>query len=159
MCAASSFETDAIRDTISGTAAAPLGPATTGSLLPEVIVPISDGGNISFGDYAFARGAADDTGASAVAVDGQYFGGGSTLYSLTATSTQTSEITNNTGGLAPFYYNYILPGPRLTISDFAGISNTGDPTIRVFYDFRISLDFGAGFFLNSVSQGELMGGL
>ncbi len=153
-----SFETDAIRDTASGSASDPQGPATTGSIQSEVIVPFSDGGDISGGGNAFARGAADDTGAGAVAVDGLFYSGGPTLSSLTGTSILTSELTNNTGELVPFSYDFFLPGPRLTLADGAGISETDDPTTRAFFDFRVSLDFGSGFTPHLVSQGELKGG-
>ena len=158
--AVSSFETHVLRDTSSGFVSDPQGPATTGSILSEVLVPFSDGGDISGGGNAFARAAADDTGASAVAVNGFFFSGGQTLSSLTGTSIQTSELTNNTGGVVPFRYDFFLSGPRLTIADGAGMSETDNPTIRAFFDFRVSLDFGSGVFLPSiVSQGELKGGL
>ena len=157
--AVTSFETDAMRDTASGLVSDPQGPATTGSILSEVIVPFSDGGDISGGGNAFARGAADDTGAGAVAVDGLFFSGGPTLSSLTATSILTSELTNDSGGDIPFLYEFFLPGPRLTLADGAGMSETDDPTIRAFFDFRVSLDFGSGFLPSIVSQGELKGGL
>jgi hypothetical protein len=154
-----SFETDATRDTASGSASDPQGPATTGSIQSEVIVPFSDGGDISGGGNAFARGAADDTGAGAVAVDGLFYRGAQTLSSLTGTLILTSELTNNTGGLVPFSYDFFLPGPRLTLADGAGISETDDPTTRAFFDFRVSLDFGSGFLPpHLVSQGELKGG-
>ena len=156
--AVTSFETDAMRDTASGLVSDPQGPATTGSILSEVIVPFSDGGDISGGGNAFARGAADDTGAGAVAVDGLFFSGGPTLSSLTGTSILTSELINNTGGLVSFSYDFFLPGPRLTLADGAGISDTDDPTTRAFFDFRVSLDFGSGFLPHLVSQGELKGG-
>lgn len=156
--AASGFETDAMRDTASGTASDPQGPATTGSILSEVIVPLSDGGDISFAGNGFARGAANDAGAGAVAVDGAFFNGDPTLNSLTATSILISEITNTTGEVASFAYDFFVPGPRLTLADFAGLSDTDDPTNRVFFDFRVSLDFGSGFLPFVVSQGELMGG-
>ena len=157
--AVTSFETDAMRDTASGLVSDPQGPATTGSLLSEVIVPFSDGGDISGGGNAFARGAADGTGAGAVAVDGLFFSGGPTLSSLTGTSILTSELINNTGGLVSFSYDFFLPGPRLTLADGgAGLSETDDPTIRAFFDFRVSLDFGSGFLPHLVSQGELKGG-
>lgn len=157
--AVSSFQTDATRDTASGSASDPKGPATTGSLLSEVIVPFSDGNDIFFtGSAGYARGAANDTGAGAVGLDGAFFGG-STLFSLSATSILTSEITNTTGGVVPFTYDFFLPGSRLTIADFAGISDTSTPTIEVFFDFRILLDFGSGFGPASVvSQGILKGG-
>ncbi len=148
-----------MRDTASGLVSDPQGPATTGSILSKVIVPFSDGGDISGGGNAFARGAADDTGAGAVAVDGLFYSGAQNLSSLTGTSILTSELTNNTGGLVPFSYDFFLPGPRLTLADGAGISETDDPTTRAFFDFRVSLDFGSGFFAALVSQGELKGGL
>ena len=158
--AVSSFQTDATRDTASGTASDPQGPATTGSLLSEVILPGSDGSNSDFSGPGFARGAANDTGAGAVGVDGNFFSGLATLYSMTAASILTSEITNTSGGVVPFSYDYFLPGPRLTLSDFTGsITETDDPTIEVFFDFRILLDFGSGFGPASVvSQGILRGG-
>jgi hypothetical protein len=156
--AVSSFQTDATRDTFSGTASDPK-TATTGSILSEVIVPGSDGTSSDFSGDGYARGAADDTGAGAVAVDGLFFNGGLALNTLTATSILTSEITNTTGGMVPFSYDYFLPGPTLTISDFAGMSELDDPTISVFFDFRVSLDFGSGFGPASVvSQGILTGG-
>lgn len=155
-----SFETNATRDTFSGVASDPQGPATTGSILSQVIVPPSDGTGHTFtGSDAFARGAANDTGAGAVGVDGVFFSGEPTVYSLTATSVLTSELTNTTGGNVPFAYEFFLPGPVLTISDFAGMSETDDPTIRAFFDFRVSLDFGSGFVPHVISGGELTGGL
>ena len=155
-----SFETNATRDTTSGTASDPQGPATTGSILSEVIVPGSDGVDIFFSGDAYARGAADDTGAGAVAVDGAFFSGSPALNSLTATSILTSEITNTTGGMASFSYDFFLPGPRLTIADFAGMSDANNPTIEVFFDFRVLLDYGSGFGPASiVSQGILRGGI
>ena len=153
-----SFQTDATRDTASGTASDPQGPATTGSLFSEVLVPFSDGGSVDFSGQGYARGAANDTGAGAVAVDGAFFTG-NLSNELTALSTLTSDVTNNTGGVVPFAYDFFLPGPRLTLADFAGISETNDPTIRAFFDFRIQLDFGSGFVNHVVSQGELKGGL
>lgn len=153
--AVSSFETDATRDTLSGTDFDPQGPATTGSILSEV--QTSDGFDTTFSGDAFARGAADDTGAGAVEVNG-VFASGNQSNSLTATSILTSEITNTTGGIAPFAYDFFLAGPRLTIADFAGLSETNNPTIRAFFDFRVSLDFGSGFVPFRVSQGELKGG-
>ena len=153
-----SFLTDATRDTASGTASDPQGPATTGSLFSEVLVPFSDGGSVDFSEQGYARGAANDTGAGAVAVDGAFFTG-NLSNELTALSTLTSDVTNNTGGVVPFAYDFFLPGPRLTLADFAGISETNDPTIRAFFDFRIQLDFGSGFVNHVVSQGELKGGL
>jgi hypothetical protein len=154
-----SFQTDATRDTASGTASDPQGPATSGSLFSEVLVPLSDGGTIDFSGQGYARAAANDTGAGAVAVDGSFFNGSPTLNSLTGLSTLTSDVTNNTGGVVPFTYDFFLPGPRLTLADFAGLSETDDPTIRAFFDFRVSLDFGSGFLPYVVSQGELKGGL
>lgn len=59
----------------------------------------------------------------------------------------------------PFAYDFFLPGPTLTISDFAGLSDSDPNTIRAFFDFRIQLDFGSGFVNNVVSQGELVGGI
>jgi hypothetical protein len=153
-----SFQTDATRDTASGTASDPQGPATSGSLLSEVLVPLSDGGTIDFSGQGYARAAANDTGAGAVAVDGAFFTG-NLFNELTALSTLTSDVTNNTGGVVPFAYDFFLPGPRLTLADFAGLSETDDPTIRAFFDFRVSLDFGSGFLPYVVSQGELKGGL
>jgi hypothetical protein len=70
--AVSSFETYATRDTASGTDSDPRGPATTGSLLSEVLLPFADGNDIFFSGQGFARGAADDTGAGAVGVDGVF---------------------------------------------------------------------------------------
>jgi len=154
--AVSSFETDATRVTVSGTDFDPQGPATTGSILSEV--QTSDGFDTTFNGDAFARGAADDTGAGAVEVNG-IFASGNQSNSLTATSILTSEITNTTGGIAPFAYDFFLAGPRLTILDFAGLSETDDPTIRAFFDFRVSLDFGSGFVPFVISQGELKGGI
>jgi hypothetical protein len=61
--------------------------------------------------------------------------------------------------VAPFAYDFFMPGPRLTISDFAGMADTDDPTIRAFFDFRVSLDFGSGFLPHVISQGELKGGI
>ena len=158
--AVSSFDTDATRDTASGTASDPQ-TATTGSLLSEVLVPGSDATDIFFtGSGAYARGAADDTGAGAVAVDGAFFSGSPALNTLTATSILTSEITNSSGGVVPFSYDFFLPGPRLTLSDFAGLSDSDVPTVEAFFDFRILLDFGSGFGPASVvSQGILTGGL
>ena len=154
------IQTNASRDTASGFVSDPKGPATTGSLLSEVLVPPSDGGDILFtGSGAYGRGAANDTGAGAVAVDGAFFNGQPTLNVLTGTSILTSELTNSTGNLVPFEYKFFLPGPRLTVSDFAGISDTDSPTIDVFFDFRVSLDFGSGFLANVVSQGLLTGGI
>ena len=153
-----SFQTDATRDTASGTASDPQGPATAGSLLSEVIIPVDDGVSYDFSGTGYARGAANDTGAGAVAVDGSFFNGLPTLNSLTGLSILTSEVTNNTGGATPFAYDFFVPGPRLTIADFAGLSDTDDPTIRAFFDFRIQLDFGSGFVNHVVSQGELKGG-
>ena len=157
--AVSSFSTDATRDTASGTDSDPQGPATTGSILSEVLVPFSDGGDISFSGQGYARGAANETGAGAVAVDGVFFNGDPTLNVLTATSILTSEVTNTTGGVVPFSYDFFLPGPRLTIADFAGMAGTNDPTIEVFFDFRVSLDFGSGFLPHVASQGILTGGI
>jgi len=156
--ALSSFETNATRDTASGTDSDPQGPATTGSLFSEVLVPPSDGTDIIFSGQGYARGTANDTGAGAVDINGAFFSG-NLSNSLTATATLTSDITNNTGGLAAFAYDFILPGPTLTISDFAGVSDTDVPTIRAFFDFRVSLDFGSGFLTFVVSQGELKGGI
>ena len=154
-----SFQTDATRDTFSGTASDPQGPATTGSLLSEVIVPSSDASDAFFSGDGFARGAADDTGAGAVGVDSAFFSGNA-LNTLTATSILTSVITNTTGGVVPFSYDFFLPGPRLTISDFAGMSESDTPTIEVFFDFSVLLDFGSGFGPASVvSQGILTGGI
>jgi hypothetical protein len=157
--AVSSFQTDATRDTASGTASDPK-TATTGSILSEVLVPGLDGTSHDFsGSPGFARGAADDTGAGAAAVDGIFASGGPAINTLNATSILTSEITNTTGGLVPFSYDFFLPGPTLTISDFAGISDSSSPTIEVFFDFRVLLDFGSGFGPASVvSQGVLTGG-
>jgi len=155
--AVSSFETDAFRDTTSGIASDPK-TATTGSILSEVIVPLSDGGDISFTGNAFARGAADDTGAGAVAIDGNFFTG-PTLNFLNATSILTSEVTNNSGGAVPFSYDFFLPGPRLTISDGAGMSASDLGSPQLFFDFRVSLDLGSGFLPFVVSQGVLKGGL
>lgn len=153
-----SFQTDATRDTDSGTASDPQGPATTGSIYSEVLLPFSDGGDIGFSGQGYARGAANDTGAGAVDVNGAFFSG-NLSNSLTATSILTSEITNTTGGMASFAYDFFLPGPRLTIADFAGLSDADDPTISVFFDFRVLLDFGSGFGPASVvSQGILTGG-
>lgn len=73
--ALSSFETDATRDTASGTTSDPLGPATTGSLFSEVLVPGSDGTSVDFSGTGYARGAANDTGAGAVDVNGAFFSG------------------------------------------------------------------------------------
>ena len=155
-----SFETNATRDTASGSASDPQGPATTGSIRSEVIVPSSDGNDIYFSGDGYARGAADDTSAGAVDVNGVFFSGEPTLYSVNATSILTSSITNTTGGVVPFAYDFFLPGPRLTLSDFAGMSDTSDPTIEVFFDFRVLLDFGSGFGPASVvSQGILRGGM
>ena len=156
--AVSSFQTDATRDTASGTASDPQGPATTGSLFSEVLVPGSDGGSFDFSGPGYARGAANDVGAGAVGVDGVFFTGND-FNQLTGLSILTSEITNNTGSRVPFAYDFFLPGPRLTIADFAGISDTDDPTIRAFFDFRVQLDFGSGFLPYVVSQGELKGGI
>ena len=156
-----SFQTDAFRDTSSGTASDPQGPATTGSILSEVLVPFSDASDAFFsGGQGFARGAANDTGAGAVGVDSAFFSGDPAINTLTATSILTSEITNTTGGVVPFAYDFFLPGPTLTISDFAGLADTDDPTIEVFFDFRVLLDFGSGFGPASiVSQGLLTGGI
>ena len=55
-----SLQTDATRDTNSGTASDPQGPTTTGSLFSEVLD--SNGFDINFSGPAYARGAADDTG-------------------------------------------------------------------------------------------------
>ena len=158
--AVSSFETNATRDTFSGTASDPQGPTTTGSLLSEVLLPFSDGNDIVFSGQGYARGAANDAGAGAVGVNGVFFSGDPTVYSMTATSILISEATNTTGGVVPFSYDFFLPGPTLTISDFAGLSDTDVPTIEVFFDFRVSLDFGSGFGPASVvSQGILRGGI
>ena len=158
--ALSSFQTDATRDTASGTASDPQGPASSGSLLSEVLVPFSDASNYDFSGtgQGYARGAADDTGAGAVDVNSVFFSGEPTLYSVTALSELTSDVTNTSGGVVPFAYDFFLPGPRLTIADYAGIDLT-DPTIRAFFDFRIQLDFGSGFVNHVVSQGELKGGI
>jgi hypothetical protein len=155
--ALSSFETDATRDTASGTDSDPQGPATTGSLFSQVLVPFSDGADINFSGDGYARGAANDLGSAAVDAN-TVFLGGDQLFEVSGLSILTSEVTNNTGGVVPFAYDFFLPGPRLTIADFAGISDTDDPTIRAFFDFRIQLDFGSGFVNHVVSQGELKGG-
>lgn len=156
--ALSSFETNATRDSASGTASDPRGPVSTGSLFSEVLLPFSDGSDIVFSGQGYARGAANDTGAGAVGVNGAFFSGSLALNSLTASSILTSQITNNTGGAVPFAYDYFMPGPTLTLSDFAGMSDLVDPTITVFFDFRISLDFGSGYLPRVVSQGQLKGG-
>ena len=39
------------------------------------------------------------------------------------------------------------------------MSDLVDPTIEVFFDFRVSLDFGSGFLPHVVSQGILTGGI
>ena len=67
--AVSSFETNATRDTESGTDADPQGPATTGTLFSEVIVPDTDGLNYDFSGLGYARAAADDLGRAAVDVE------------------------------------------------------------------------------------------
>jgi len=153
--AVSSIETDATYNTTSD----PVGPVTTGSILSEVIVPGSDGTSSNFSGDAYARGAADDSGAGAVAVDAAFFNGSSTLNTLTGLSILTSDITNDTGGLASFSYDFFLPGPQLSIVDFAGMSDADNPTITAFFDFRVSLDYGSGYLPFVVSQGQLQGGL
>ncbi len=154
-----SFVTDATSDTTSGAASDPKGPATTGSLLSEVLVPASDGISYDFSGDGYARAAANDTGAGAVDANSAFFSGDPALNSVTALSELTSDVTNTSGGVVPFAYDFFLPGPQLTISDFAVISDTDDPTIRAFFDFRIQLDFGSGFVNHVVSQGELVGGI
>ena len=155
--ALSSFETNATRSTASGTDSDPLGPATSGSLLSEVLVPGSDGSNIDFSGTGYARGAADDLGRGAVDVNGLFFSG-NLSNELTALSVQRSDVTNNGSGVVPFVYDFFLPGPRLTVADFAFLSETDEPTILAVFDFSVSLDFGNGMTPLVLSRAELMGG-
>jgi len=154
------LRTDATRDTTSGVAADTLGPVNTGSLLSEVIVPATDGSNILTSGPAYARAAANDTGAAAVGIEGAFFSGDPIHRSLAATSSLVTELTNTTGGAASFAYDFFLPGPRLTVVDFVGISDATNPGTQAFFDFSISLDFGSGFGPASVtSYGILNGGI
>jgi len=156
--AVSSFETNAMRDTTSGLVSDPQGPTTYGTITSQVLVPGDEGYNALIGGNAFARSAAYEAGASAVAVNGFFFNGDPTLSSLTGTSIQTSELTNSTGGQIAFSYDFFMPGPRLTLIDAAGMSETDNLAIRSFFDFRVSMDFGNGFLPSVISQGELKGG-
>ena len=149
--------TEAERITASGSAIDTQGPATSGSLFSEVLDP--DGLDISFTGSAYARAAANVNGTGAVTADGVFASGSAADNIMTGLSILTSEFTNNTGGIAPFEYSFFLPGPRLTIADFAGLSASDPSTINVFFDFRVSMDFGSGFLPQVVSQGLLTGGI
>jgi len=156
--ALSTFETSATRDTESGTDSDPQGPASTGTLFSEVLVPGSDGSSTGFSGPGYARAAADNLGRAAVDVNGVFFSGNQ-FNELTAVSMHTADVTNNTGSDAAFAYDFFLPGPRLTIADFAGLGSSDEPTILAVYEFRVSLDFGSGFVPFVTSRAELLGGI
>ena len=148
--------TEAERVTATGPAIDTQGPATSGSLFSEVLDPA--GFDIAFNEDAYARAAANVSGTGAVTANGVFANGDPAPNILTGLAVLTSDFTNTTGDVAPFKYSFFLPGPRLTIADFAGLSASDSATIELFFDFRVSLDFGSGFVPHIVSQGLLTGG-
>ncbi len=149
------FETNAEIDSTSFSSSDPKGPTSLGSILSLVEDP--SGTSVDFSSQAaVASAAADDTGSSAVSVNGLYTSGPN-INDLYAEATFTEMFENTSKVVQNFDYSFTLNGPRLTIGDFTGFSDTSIPTIKSDYEFFVLVDNGGTIDLLD-SFAELKGG-
>jgi len=138
----------------------PQGPTTSGALTSTMTAPGTEPVGFVSSGPAFAKAAANADGHGAVEANGYFVDGNSGAHVLTATASFTRQLTNSTANPLAFNYSYLMNGPSLMLSDYAGITDTSSSTIQVSYGFAIEVDLGDGTGPTMVmdSTGELVGG-
>ncbi len=89
-------------------------------------------------DPGFAQASVDGLGFSSAAVDG-IFWNVEPSNTLTATATTSETVTNTSGNLMNYDYDFWVAAPELIISDFAGAAagDPGAPVISYVLDIRL----------------------